>query len=149
MLLALIGCTSVPTKSAALDPYIVDLDMPDSRVIEQIGILVQNELFDTHLAGRDSTPAKLLTVPVELSIKQLKRWANPHGNAPGGKPLQARLTLEFQLHEQINDEHNTRLLIRPVFKVYISSWGDRRQWVEWMSNGAVESFIEDQLRQSK
>jgi len=148
LLLILTGCTSVPAGSAALDLYIIDLEVARDRVTERIGILVQNDPFGTYLEGRHSTPAKLTTVPITLSIKQLKHWADPHGNAPGGKSLRARLTLEFQLREQINDARNTRIIIRPVFEVYVSRWGDRRQWIEWMSNGVVETIIEDQLRQN-
>ena len=42
-----------------------------------------------------------------------------------------------------------RLTIRPVFMVYTSAWGDQRQWIEWLSNGALEQelfgLVESQL----
>ncbi len=147
LLLVVTGCASVPARSAALDPYIVDLEVPPDQVLERIGILVQNDPFGSHLEGRRSALSKLTTGPINISIKRLKQWAKPHGNAPGGKPLRVRMFIEFQLLERVTDEHHTRVVVRPVFEVYLSSWGDRRQWVEWMSNGVVEAIIKAQLLQ--
>ncbi len=124
------------------------MEIPRELVLERIGILVQNEPFGSYLENRYSAPGVLTTSPIDISLKRLKQWAEPHGNAPGGKPVRSRLSLEFQLRESVADESHTRVMIKPVFEVYTSYWGDRRQWVEWMSNGVVEAIITAQLQQN-
>ncbi len=145
VLLACGGCATATRPSEALDPFVLDLPATLASVSEQIGSIIQYEPFLSHLEARHSSVNKLVTAPKGLTMKQLKKWADPHGNAPSGRPIKARMTIEFQLREQIAGSNRTRLIIKPIFEVYISSWGDRRQWVEWMSNGAVEAIIEARL----
>lgn len=146
LLAVLAGCTSLPLKSAALDPYIVDLERSRYQVSEDLGIIVQNKPFNARMDGRSSTIYALTSVPIDISVRQLKRWAKPHINAPGGKPLQARLILKFHLREQVSNARKTRVIVQPLFEVYVSNFGDRRQWIEWMSNRTVEELVESLLQ---
>ena len=85
-----------------------------------------------------STASTLVTTYRPVSLRQLKTWT-ASGHAPiRGRPLHARYRLQIKVGSLADRPDSARVMISPSYAVYISAFGDRRQWIEWPSNGRLE-----------
>ncbi|MBA7595022.1 hypothetical protein ES703_01981 [subsurface metagenome] len=109
--------------------------------------------YGLELDIRRTTPNSLITLQQTLSLKGLKALAYPGKPGLWGKALHADLHVLISIRPSYTRPDFRRVTIQPVFMVYISRWGDRRQWIQWRSNGTLEkellSFIEADLQPVK
>jgi len=105
------------------------------------------------LDTRRTAPDSLITLRQILSLKDLKVLAYPGKPGLWGKALHADLQVLISIRLSYTSPDFSRVTIQPVFMVYISRWRDRRQWIQWRSNGMLEeellSHIEADLQPVK
>ncbi len=90
---------------------------------------------------RHTTPNSIITLHQPLPVKGLKALAYPGRPGLWGKALHADLHVLLSIRPSHARPDYSRVTIRPIFMVYISRWGDRRQWIRWRSNGTLESEL--------
>ncbi|UCH11184.1 MAG: hypothetical protein JSU61_04660 [Fidelibacterota bacterium] len=90
-----------------------------------------------------------MTLHRPLSRKDLRKLAYPGKPSVKGRALYADLHVQMTIRSSYKEAGYSRVTIEPIFMVYISRWRDRRQWIQWRSNGVLEadllSFMEAYL----
>ena len=94
-------------------------------------------LLDTHSAR----PGHLVTYVQPLPLATLEALAAPGRSALRGKKLRATLQLVITISLAPGNSATTRVRVEPIYRVYLSLWRDRRQWIEWRSNGTLERLL--------
>ena len=142
LLLSLPSCAGRPASAGAPQPPAYREYSAQLPVLYDAAIAaVTASEHDLELDFRRSSRTRLVTFQRPLPLRQLRALA--HKTRPGlrGKTLSASLQVRFSLTPARSDPALSRLTITPVFMVYISSWGDQRQWIEWRSNGVLEQDL--------
>ena len=97
--------------------------------------------YGLELDTRRTSPDSLITLNQTLPLKGLKALAYPGKPGLWGKALYADLHVLISIRPSYTCSDYSRVIIQPVFMVYISRWGDRRQWIQWRSNGTLEKEL--------
>jgi hypothetical protein len=74
-------------------------------------------------------------------MKELRRLAYRGDPSLRGKPIHADLHIQLSVRPSYLRDDHSRITVQPVFLVYISRFRDRRQWIQWRSNGALEGEL--------
>ncbi len=88
--------------------------------------------------SRSARPGHLVTYVQALPLAALEALAAPGRTTLRGKKLRATLQLMITVSAVPGNSSTTRVRVEPIYRVYISRWGDHRQWIEWRSNGTLE-----------
>ncbi len=110
---------------------------PPDLVLEVETAILQSP-YGLVLDSRSSQPGRLVTYLQALPLAGLEALAAPGQTALRGKKLRATLQLVITIREAPGVSTTTRVRVEPTYRVYLSLWGDRRQWIEWRSNGTLE-----------
>ena len=139
VILSLAGCAGGSARdSSAQLPYFREYPVALQVLAAAAAEAVAASYLGLELDTRQSRPTRLITVPQPLPIKAARRLARPGRPGLRGRPLAARLHVELTLAPSRSRKDASRITIQPVFRVYISRWGDQRQWIQWQSNATVE-----------
>lgn len=90
---------------------------------------------------RHSSPEFIVTLHQNLSLKKLRKLAYRGDPGLSGKPIHADLHVQLSVRPSYVRDDHSRVTVQPIFLVYISRFRDRRQWIEWRSNGTLESEL--------
>ncbi|UCD38937.1 MAG: hypothetical protein JSW54_05520 [Fidelibacterota bacterium] len=122
------------------------VDWPDFRefpvtsrtLYQAVEQAVRSSEYGLEIDTQHSTPATVITKHQPLSRKALRKLA--FAGTPGikGRVLYADFHVQFSIRSSFSRPEYSRVTVEPVFMVYLSRWGDHRQWIQWRSNGVVE-----------
>jgi hypothetical protein len=90
---------------------------------------------------RHSSPENIVTLHQTLSMKELRRLAYRGDPSLRGKAIHADLHVQLSIRPSYVRDDHSRVTVQPVFLVYISRFRDRRQWIQWRSNGTLEAEL--------
>jgi hypothetical protein len=90
---------------------------------------------------RHSSPEFIVTLHQNLSLKKLRKLAYRGNPGLRGKPIHADLHVQLSVRPSYVQDDHSRITVQPIFLVYISRFRDRRQWIEWRSNGTLEGEL--------
>lgn len=90
---------------------------------------------------RHSSPEFIVTLHQKLSLKKLRKLAYQGKPSLRGKPIHADLHVQLSIRPSYVRDDHCRITVQPIFLVYISRFRDRRQWIEWRSNGMLENEL--------
>ena len=90
---------------------------------------------------RHSSPEFIITLHQKLSLKKLRKLAYRGYPSLRGKPIHADFHVQLSVRPSYVRDDHSRITVQPIFLVYISRFRDRRQWIEWRSNGTLESEL--------
>ncbi|MQY63784.1 MAG: hypothetical protein GH143_05715 [Calditrichaeota bacterium] len=149
-----LGCAGrSPGEPASSLPEFREFQASPQALSDAAARAVHSSGYGLELDIRRTTPNSLITLQQTLSLKGLKALAYPGKPGLWGKALHADLHVLISIRPSYTRPDFRRVTIQPVFMVYISRWGDRRQWIQWRSNGTLEkellSFIEADLQPVK
>ncbi|MFB0517183.1 MAG: hypothetical protein ACETWG_11355 [Candidatus Neomarinimicrobiota bacterium] len=146
-----LGCVGRPGGSAPSNlPYFQEFQVSAQLLADAAAKAVRSSSYDLELDTRRTTPNQLITLHRPLPKRGLKQLAYPGRPGIWGKMLHADLHVLVSIRLSYARPEYSRVTIQPVFLVYISRWRDRRQWIQWRSNGTLErellSLIEAYLQ---
>ncbi|MFC1484312.1 hypothetical protein ACFL5M_02060 [Candidatus Neomarinimicrobiota bacterium] len=90
---------------------------------------------------RHSSPENIVTLHQTLNLKELRRLAYRGDPSLRGKAIHADLHVQLSVRPSYVRDDHSRVTVQPVFLVYISRFRDRRQWIQWRSNGTLEAEL--------
>ncbi|MFC1619644.1 hypothetical protein ACFL45_06825 [Candidatus Neomarinimicrobiota bacterium] len=90
---------------------------------------------------RHSSPENVVTLHQTLSMKELRRLAYRGDPSLRGKAIHADLHVQLSIRSSYVRDDHSRVTVQPVFLVYVSRFRDRRQWIQWRSNGTLEAEL--------
>lgn len=115
-------------------------DAPTDLMIEVEAAVLQLP-YGLVLDSRASRPGRLVTYVQALPLEALEALAAPGRTGLRGKKLRATLQLVITISAAPGISTTTRVRVEPTYRLYLSLWGDRRQWIEWRSNGTLERWL--------
>ena len=150
----ILGCAGrSPGEPASGLPAFREFQASPQVLSDAAGRGVYSLRYGLELDTRHTAPNRLITLHQTLSLKSLQALAYPGKPGLWGKALHADLHVLISTRQSYTRPDYSRVTIQPVFMVYISRWGDRRQWIQWRSNGTLEkellSHIEADLQPVK
>lgn len=101
--------------------------------------------YDLEPDIRHSSPENIVTLHQTLSMKELRRLAYRGDPSLRGKAIHADLHVQLSIRPSYVRDDHSRVTVQPVFLVYISRFRDRRQWIQWRSNGTLEGDLLDAI----
>ncbi len=113
---------------------------PTDLMIEVEAAILQSP-YGLVLDSRASRPGRLVTHVQALPLAALEALAAPGRTSLRGKKLRATLQLVITISAAPGNSTITRVRVEPIYRVYLSLWGDRRQWIEWRPNGTLERWL--------
>lgn len=88
----------------------------------------------------------IVSQPLRLPARKLVDLAIPITKKVRGKILDAYVTVEVRFQDSQDRRGYQRVSINSIYQVYVSRLGDKRQWIQWRSNGTVERAILENMR---
>ncbi len=139
--LILPGCAGWRGPGVPILPAYQDFPGAPSDLLIDVETAILKSPYKLQLDSRSSIPGRLLTYEQALPLPALEALAEPGRPTLRGKKLRATLQLVITISEAPGNSTTTRVRVEPTFRVYLSLWGDRRQWIEWRSNGILEKRL--------
>ncbi len=140
--LFLLGCVGrLPGEFTSSLPELREFRTTPQALSDAAARAVHSSRYGLDLDTRHTTPNSIITLHQPLPVKGLKALAYPGRPGLWGKALHADLHMLLSSRPSHARPDYSRVTIRPIFMVYISRWGDRRQWIRWRSNGTLESEL--------
>lgn len=136
--LILTGCAGRGAPGEPPLPAFQDFPGAPSDLTIEVETAVLHSPYGLLLDSRSARPGCLVTYVQALPLAALEALSEPGRSALRGKRLRATLQLVITIRAAPGNPTTTRVRVEPIYRVYLSLWGDRRQWIEWRSNGTLE-----------
>ncbi len=133
------GCAG--RRGPAEPPLPVYQDFPGLPTDLMVESAILQSPYGLLLDFRSSRSGRLVTYEQALPLAALHALAEPGRSALRGKKLRATLQVVITIIAAPGISNTTRVRVEPIYRVYLSLWGDRRQWIEWRSNGTLEKKL--------
>ena len=132
------GCAGRRGPGEPTLPAYQDFPGAPADLMMEVESAILQSPYGLVLDPRSSRPGRPVTYVQALPLAALEALAEPGRTALRGKKLRASLQLVITISEAPGISTTTRVRVEPTYRVYLSLWGDRRQWIEWRSNGTLE-----------
>jgi len=90
----------------------------------------------------------LMTHPRILGKKGLKQLAYRGKGRLRGIVLDAQVQIHIRIAPSYRRQGYSRATIELEYRVHISRLGDRRQWIQWISNGKLEEEVFEEIERN-
>lgn len=134
-------CAGQFSSSESLAIHSFETDRPFRDLYEVVSMSIMGNSFSFVLDISRSNDQIIVTRPLRLRSRDLVDLAVPITKKVRGKFLDAYVTLEVRFQSSQNLRDHRRVSINSIYQVYVSRLGDKRQWIQWRSNGTLEKTI--------
>ncbi len=141
------GCAGGRNAEGPLGPVYKDYPATSTQLTPLVATAIMQSSFDLKLDARASLPGRLVTEKQPLPLKTLRALAQPGKPRLRGKKLRATLQLVVSIQSAPGSPGYSRVRLEPAYNVYLSRWGDRRQWIQWQSNRSLERQLLEALEE--
>ncbi len=139
--LILAACAGRRAPGEPILPAYQDFPGAPTDLMIEVETAILQSSYGLLLDSRSSRPGRLVTYEQALPLAALEALAAPGRTGLRGKKLRATLQLVISISAVPGISTTTRVRVEPTYRVYLSLWGDRRQWIEWRSNGTLERLL--------
>ena len=147
LIIGILACAGgIPSSQTGFKRYEAVFKTPVQDLLE-IGAraLVQSS-FDFELDPLRSNLNHIETFERSLSAGVLRKYARPRVRVVRGKILEGGVKVRLLIQPSTPGSTWSNVIIETVFRAYISRMGDKRQWIEWQSSGALEQELIDYIQ---
>ncbi len=135
------GCAGGRDAGGPPRPVYKDFPATPTQLTPIVETAIMQSSYGLRLDARASLPGRLVTVEQPLQLRTFRALAKPGKPKLRGKLLRATLQLAVSIQTAPGSPDHSRVRFEPVYKVYLSRLGDRRQWIQWQSNSRLERHL--------